>query len=191
MRRATETVLAESAPVAPNVGIVLVTCAVLGLVVILVDALAVPLGMPATSGLGLLAVLVVPAMIKPQSVGLAAFMVTAVGYLMIVGCSQWFSANRLQVGAGRNAGQFKGAAMTAGVALLATLLLQPLIPGFERGTFPQGSRLNPWGSSSGLNPMISLGNSLRSPTGEGADYLCLHGHLAAIPQISNSGPVRR
>ena len=33
VRRATETVLAESAPVVPNVGIVLVTCAVLGLVV--------------------------------------------------------------------------------------------------------------------------------------------------------------
>lgn len=167
VRRATETVLAESAPVPPNVGIVLVTCAVLGLVVILVDALAVPLGMPATSGLGLIAVLVVPAMIKPQSVGLLAFIVTAAGYLMIMGCSQWFSANRLQVGAGRNPGQFKRAAMTGGVALLTTLLLQPMIPGFDRGTFPQGSRLNPWGSSSGLNPMISLGNSLRSPTGEG------------------------
>jgi transglutaminase-like putative cysteine protease len=167
VRRATETVLTESAPVAPNVGIVLVTCAVLGLVVILVDALAVPLGMPATSGLGLLAVLVVPAMIKPQSVGLIAFIVTAIGYLMIVGCSQWFSASRLQVGAGRNPGQFRRAAMTGGVALLLTLLLQPLIPGFDRGTFPQGSRLNPWGSSSGLNPMISLGNSLRSPAGEG------------------------
>ena len=37
--------------------------------VILVDALAVPLALPATSGLGLLAVLVVPAMVKPQSVG--------------------------------------------------------------------------------------------------------------------------
>jgi transglutaminase-like putative cysteine protease len=167
VRRATETVLAESAPVAPNVGIVLVTCAVLGLVVIIVDALAIPLAMPATSGLGLLAVLVVPAMIKPQSVGVWAFIITAIGYLMILGCSQWFSASRLQAGADRNPGQFRRAAMTGGVALLATLLLQPLIPGFDRGTFPQGSRLNPWGSSSGLNPMISLGNSLRSPTGEG------------------------
>ena len=72
LRRASETVLAESAPVAPNAGIVMVTCAVLGLVVILVDALAVPLGMPAASGLGLLAILVVPAMVKPQSVGSGA-----------------------------------------------------------------------------------------------------------------------
>ena len=72
LRRASETVLAESAPVAPNAGIVLVICAVLGLLVILIDALAFPLALPATSGLGLLAILVVPAMVKPQSVGVWA-----------------------------------------------------------------------------------------------------------------------
>ena len=53
------------------------------------------------------------------------------------------------------------------MALVITLLLQPVIPGFDQGTFPQGSRLNPLGTATGLNPMISLGNSLRSPTGEG------------------------
>lgn len=41
------------------------------------------------------------------------------------------------------------------------------IPGFDNGTFPQGSRLTPWGTSNGLNPMITLGNSLRSPSGAG------------------------
>lgn len=167
LRRASETVLAESAPVAPNAGIVLVTCAVLGLVVILVDSLALPLAMPATSGLGLLAVLVVPAMIKPQSIGVLAFVVTAVGYLLILGCSQWFAADQGQGDAGRNPGELKRAALAGGVALLATLLVQPVIPGFDSGTFPQGSRLNPWGSSNGLNPIISLGNSLRSPSGDG------------------------
>ena len=168
LRRASETVLAESAPVAPNAGIVLVTCAALGLVVILVDALALPLGMPATSGLGLLAVLVVPAMIKPQSVGLAGFVATAAGYLVILACSQWFAPDaRTQADTARNPGQIKRAALTGSVALVAALLLQLAIPGFNQGTFPQGSRLNPWGSSNGLNPMISLGNSLRSPSGDG------------------------
>ncbi|KRE59122.1 transglutaminase [Arthrobacter sp. Soil736] len=168
LRRASETVLAESSPVAPNAGIVLVTCAALGLVVILVDALALPLGMPATSGLGLLAVLVVPAMIKPQSVGLAGFVGTAAGYLVILACSQWFAPDaRTQADTARNPGQIKRAALTGSVALVAALLLQLVIPGFDQGTFPQGSRLNPWGSSNGLNPMISLGNSLRSPSGDG------------------------
>jgi transglutaminase-like putative cysteine protease len=168
LRRASETVLAESSPVAPNAGIVLVTCAVLGLVVILVDALALPLGMPATSGLGLLAILVVPAVVKPQSVGFWGFVGAAAGYFMILACSQWFAPDtRIQADTARNPGQFRRAALTGGMALVISVLLPLAIPGFDQGTFPQGSRLNPWGSSSGLNPMISLGNSLRSPSGDG------------------------
>ncbi|ABK02602.1 transglutaminase domain protein [Arthrobacter sp. FB24] len=168
LRRASETVLAESSPVAPNAGIVLVTCAVLGLVVILVDALAVPLALPATSGLGLVAILVVPAMVKPQSVGVWGFAAAAAGYLMILACSQWFAPdNRTTADTARTPGQFRRAALTGGIALVITLLLPLAVPGFDQGTFPQGSRLNPWGSSTGLNPMISLGNSLRSPSGDG------------------------
>jgi len=168
IRRASETVLSETAPAAPNAGIVMVVCAVLGLAVILVDALAVPLNMPAASGTGLLALLVVPAMIKPQSVGVASFVVTAAGYLCILACSQWFAPDgTLQGGSARSPGLLRRAALTGAVALVATLVLPLAIPGFDRGTFPQGSRLNPWGASTGLNPMIALGNSLRAPDGSG------------------------
>lgn len=168
IRRASETVLSETAPVAPNVGIVMVVCAVLGLAVILVDALALPLGMPAATGVGLLAILVVPAMIKPQSVGFWGFAATVTGYLMILGCSQWFVPDpRLQTDSARSPGQTRRAVLTGSVALAATLVLPLAIPGFDQGTFPQGSRLNPWGTSSGLNPMITLGNSLRTPDGSG------------------------
>ncbi|WP_324644581.1 DUF3488 and transglutaminase-like domain-containing protein [Pseudarthrobacter sp. LT1] len=168
IQRASETVLAETAPVAPNAGIVMVVCAVLGLAVILVDALAVPLGMPAASGTGLLALLVVPAMIKPQSVGVGSFLATAAGYLLILAFSQWFAPDgRLQGGSARSPGLMRRAALTGAVALAATLVLPLAIPGFDRGTFPQGSRLNPWGASTGLNPMITLGNSLRTPDGSG------------------------
>ncbi|MDQ0801954.1 DUF3488 and transglutaminase-like domain-containing protein [Arthrobacter sp. SLBN-112] len=168
MRRAGETVLSETAPVAPNAGIVMVVCAVLGLAVILVDALAVPLGMPAASGTGLLALLVVPAMIKPQSVGAWSFAATAAGYLLILACSQGFAPDgRIQPGAPRSPGLARRAALTGAVALVATLLLPLAIPGFDQGTFPQGSRLNPWGGTAGLNPMITLGSSLRAPDGSG------------------------
>ena len=94
LRRASETVLAENAPVAPNAGIVLLICAALGLLVILVDALAYTLALPATSGLGILAILIVPAMIKPQSVGVAGFAAATAGYLLILGCSHWFAPTR-------------------------------------------------------------------------------------------------
>ncbi|WP_309075381.1 DUF3488 and transglutaminase-like domain-containing protein [Paenarthrobacter sp.] len=168
IKRAAETVVSESAPVAPNAGIVFVVCACLGLLVILIDALAVPLSMPAASGIGLLAVMVVPATIKPQSVGVAGFIGAAVGYLLILGCSHWFAPDaRLQSGSGRGAGQFRRSVITGGLALALTMTVPLAIPGFETGTFPQGSRLSPWGTSNGLNPMITLGNSLRSPTGSG------------------------
>ncbi|GGH89921.1 transglutaminase [Arthrobacter liuii] len=168
VRRASETVLAETAPVAPNAGIVMVVCAVLGLAVILVDALAVPLAMPAPSGTGLLALLMVPAMIKPQSAGVWSFVVTVAGYLLILACSQWFAPDgRLQGGTARSPGMVRRAALTGAVALVATLVLPLAIPGFDHGTFPQGSRLNPWSASTGLNPMITLGNSLRTPDGSG------------------------
>ncbi|WP_461174341.1 DUF3488 and transglutaminase-like domain-containing protein [Arthrobacter sp. Z1-9] len=168
IRRASETVLAETAPVAPNVGIVMVVCAVLGLAVILVDALAVPLGMPAATGAGLLAILVVPAMIKPQSVGILGFTAAVAGYLMILACSQWFLPDaRTPADSARSPGQIRRAALTGSVALVATMLVPMAVPGFDQGTFPQGSRLNPWGTSTGLNPMITLGNSLRTPAGTG------------------------
>ncbi|MEC5190360.1 MULTISPECIES: transglutaminase family protein [unclassified Arthrobacter] len=168
VRRASETILAESAPVAPNAGIVLLVCAALGLTVILVDALAYPLALPALSGLGILAVLIVPAMIKPQSVGVLAFAAAACGYLLILGCSHWFAPDaRTGAEAVRNPGQFRRGALTGAAALAATLVLQLVTPGFDQGSFPQGSRLNPFGPASGLNPMISLGNSLRSPSGDG------------------------
>ncbi|MET4094493.1 DUF3488 and transglutaminase-like domain-containing protein [Arthrobacter sp. UYCu712] len=168
LRRASETVLAESSPVAPNAGIVLLICAVLGLLVMLVDALAYPLALPATSGLGILAILVVPAIVKPQSVGVLGFAAAAVGYLMILASSHWFAPDsRAGADTARNPGQLRRASLTGALALTVTLMLQLVIPGFDQGTFPQGSRLNPFGTSSGLNPMISLGNSLRSPTGDG------------------------
>jgi transglutaminase-like putative cysteine protease len=168
IRRASETVLSESAPVAPNAGIVMVICAVLGLAVILIDALAVPLGMPATTGVGLLAVLVVPAMVKPQSVGLWGFCAAVAGYLLILACSQWFAPDfHTSADSARNPGQFRRAVLTGTVALVATLAVPLVIPGFDHGTFPQGSRLNPWGTGTGLNPMITLGSSLRTPAGSG------------------------
>ncbi|MGP4032543.1 transglutaminase family protein [Pseudarthrobacter sp. 1C304] len=168
LRRASETVLAESAPVAPNAGIVLLVCAALGLLVILIDALAYPLALPATSGLGILAILIVPAMIKPQSVGVLGFAGATAGYLMILAFSHWFAPDpRTGADTARNPGQFRRGALTGALALTVTLLLQLIVPGFDQGTFPQGSRLNPFGTATGLNPMISLGNSLRSPSGDG------------------------
>ena len=77
------------------------------------------------------------------------------------------------------------------MALVITLLLPLAVPGFDQGTFPQGSRLNPWGSSTGLNPMISLGNSLRSPSGDGRITYASNATPPAVPALGHRGQVRR
>lgn len=160
IRHASETVLSETAPVAPNTGVVMVICAAIGLLVLMVDALAVPLGMPAVTGAALLAILVVPAIMKPQSAGFWAFAAAAAGYLAILACSRWFVP---EAGASTDSvpipGHVRRAALTGATALVATFLVPLAIPGFDQGTFPQGSRLNPWGTSNGLNPMIKIGRA--------------------------------
>ena len=77
------------------------------------------------------------------------------------------------------------------MALTLTLLLQLVIPGFDQGTFPQGSRLNPFGTATGLNPMISLGNSLRTPAGDGRITFATNATTHAVPALRDRGQLRR
>ena len=172
---------------APNAGIVMVTCAVLGLAVILIDALAVPLGMPATTGLGLLAIMVVPAMVKPQSVGVWGFGAAAAGYLLILACSQWFAPDsRTSADSGRTPGHLRRAVLTGAVALVAAPdgsagdswlrsgYIPRKVPGSTRGVRARG-----------LNPMITLGNSLRTPPATGRITYATNAVRAAVPAVSH------
>ncbi|WP_051476930.1 DUF3488 and transglutaminase-like domain-containing protein [Arthrobacter sp. Br18] len=162
---AEKTVVSQVVPVLPGEGILLVACAAIGLIAMLVDILATTLRMPAASGLPLLTLMVVPAVVKPTGVGLGAFLLGAAAYLLILGCAQLREAPPAAPGA--SAG-FLGRGLAIGSAALAVTILLPLaIPGFNSGAFPQGARLNMWGSATGLNPAVTLGNDLRNPTGFG------------------------
>ncbi|MBG6182801.1 transglutaminase-like putative cysteine protease [Arthrobacter sp. CAN_A214] len=162
---AEETVVSQVAPVLPGDGILLVACAAIGFVAILVDVLATTLRMPATSGLALLTLMVVPAVVKPTGVGIGAFVLGAAAYLLVLGCAQLRETRTVSSGAPAG---FLGRGLAIGSAALAVAVLLPLaIPGFNSGAFPQGARLNVWGSATGLNPAVTLGNDLRNPTGFG------------------------
>jgi transglutaminase-like putative cysteine protease len=164
--RAEDTVTSQAAPVLPGDGIFLVTCAAIGLIAIAIDVLATTLRMPAVSGIGLLAILVVPAVVKPLGVGMGAFLVTVAAYLLLLGCAQWREG--LLATAEHGSTGYLGRGLAVGSAALAVTILLPLaIPGFNTGAFPQGARLNMLGTSSGLNPAVTLGNDLRNPTGFG------------------------
>ncbi|MFD1214145.1 DUF3488 domain-containing protein, partial [Arthrobacter sp. GCM10027362] len=90
--QARDTVVSQVAPVLVNPGIVLLACLGIGAATLLLDTIAVPLQMPATSGAVLLAVASVPAVIKPSSIGPWGFAATAAGYLLVLGCAQWYHA---------------------------------------------------------------------------------------------------
>ncbi|AUI51758.1 DUF3488 and transglutaminase-like domain-containing protein [Arthrobacter crystallopoietes] len=161
--QAQETVISQVAPVLATPGIVMVACVGIGLVALLVDTVAVPLQMPATAGGGLLAVLMVPAIIKPNSLGAVGFVAAAIGFLLILGCAQWLGGDDQAPAGTVRAGQFTRAASIGAAGLAVTLLLPLAIPGFTSGAFPQGSRLNWLGAPTGLNPIVSLGDNLRRP----------------------------
>ena len=140
------------APVLPGAGIILIMCAALGLVAIIVDLLSTTMRMPAASGLGLFTILITPAVVKPNGVGMAAFLTTALAFLLLLVTAQW-RENRFASGGARASSGFAARSAIIGSAALAvTVVLPMIVPGFNSGAFPQGARLNVWGNSTGLNP---------------------------------------
>ncbi|WP_312183215.1 DUF3488 and transglutaminase-like domain-containing protein, partial [Arthrobacter sp.] len=162
-------VITQVIPVLPDAGVVFIACLAVGLVTVLVDTLAVTLRMPAASGLGLFTILLVPGIIKPQSVGAAGFAAAALGFLLILAAGAWQERADAQAG-GRNRPTGSQAAGALGIgagAVIAALLLPLAIPGFNTGAFPQGARINFFAGTTGLNPVVTLGNDLRQPTATG------------------------
>ncbi|MFT4470322.1 transglutaminaseTgpA domain-containing protein [Arthrobacter sulfonylureivorans] len=162
LEEARDTVVSQVAPVLVNPGVALAACVGVGLIALLVDTLAVPLQMPAISGLGLLGLVSVPAMIKPNSIGAAGFLAAAAGYLLLLGCAHWLAADGSGRGRLASAEHLRRASGIAAAGLAAAMVLPLAIPGFSSGLFPEGSRLN-WGAPTGLNPVVSLGDNLRRP----------------------------
>ncbi|WP_054010223.1 transglutaminase TgpA family protein [Arthrobacter sp. ERGS1:01] len=164
---AADTIMVSSTPVPLDTGIIFVICAGLGFVAILLDTLAITVALPAVSGIAIVLVLLPASLTTADGVGATGFAGAAIGYLLILGCCRWYApdgilrpaANRPPSGTLRRA-----AALGAAVVLLMTLL-PVVIPGFTQGVFPQGSRIGTGGDVSGLDPMISLGNDLRSQSG--------------------------
>ena len=168
LKDAEDTVISQLAPVPPGMGILLIISATTGLIAVLMDTLAITLKMPATSGIILLAILVPPAIIKTDSVGLPAFIAAAAGYMLLLAAAQWREGSKRSIGTHKTSdGNVTRAVSIGAVALTAAIVLPLTIPGFNSGAFPQGSRLNPWGTATGLNPSVTLGNDLRNPTSFG------------------------
>lgn len=168
LKDAEGTVTSELAPVLPGDGILLVTSTAIGLTAVLLDTLAITFRMPAMSGVPLMAVLSVPAVIIPESIGVPAFTAAATGYLLLLGSGQWReNRGKADRAAQLSADYLARTAAIGAAALSLTFVLAAAIPGFNAGTFPQGSRVERWATATGLDPSVTLGNSLRDNAGFG------------------------
>ena len=87
-------------------------------------------------------------MIKPQSVGFWGFVATVAGYLLILGCSQWFAPGlpAPRTDAAGSPGQLRRAALTGAVALVATLLVPAGRSRLRPGHLPAGLPAQPVGN---------------------------------------------
>ncbi|MCC3269623.1 DUF3488 and transglutaminase-like domain-containing protein [Arthrobacter gengyunqii] len=169
LAEAQATIMNQVPPVLADPGIVFIACLGTGLIALLVDTLATTLRMPAASGLGLLSLLIVPAVLKPESIGAFPFILAGAGYLLILATGSWQERPHSVADTVRRPprSQVGAAAGIGAAALVLALSLPAALPGFTQGTFPQGSRLNIWTGQSGLNPVVALGNDLRQPSASG------------------------
>lgn len=164
--QAWHTVAFDAVPASPNVGIVALTAGALGLIALVAETIAISCRMPAVSGAAILAVLVVPAVLKPESVGAVGFAAAAAGYLGILATasSAYALGKSEHTGGALSPGRL---AVLVAAVVAGALVVPQIIPGFDRGTFPEGSRLQSLGQNVGLNPLISLGSDLRSSSALG------------------------
>ncbi|MCH6471108.1 transglutaminaseTgpA domain-containing protein [Sinomonas sp. 5-5] len=169
------TISFEAVPASPNVGIVALLAGALGLTALIGEAIGVSCRMPAIAGVAPLSVLTVPALLKSDGPGGWGFAVGGAAYLAALALaraevvsSEWGSgpSSRPPRAAGAAVSPSRVITLVAAV-VVGALVLPALIPGFDSGSFPEGSRLKYFGQNVGLNPFISLGNDLRSAQGVG------------------------
>ncbi|GAA5227753.1 transglutaminase TgpA family protein [Paeniglutamicibacter antarcticus] len=168
-------------PVQTTGVIIFSVCIWAAAVALAVDTLAFELRAAALAGLPLAMLLSIAALFKAHGAGPATLSITAVGYLLVLAASR-LQANgsrgpkrrALELGeAGRDPGTplpgkrqasralLQGTVLVAG-ALAALLVLPAAIPGFTKGMLPEGKR-PAWGQlATNIDPMIALGNDLRS-----------------------------
>ncbi|WP_394941464.1 transglutaminaseTgpA domain-containing protein [Psychromicrobium sp. YIM B11713] len=164
LQETSDQVIRGVAPIPASTAVVFVMCLGVGLAAILSDVLAVGLLMPATSGLALLVIALIPGIIKVDSLGVLGFVLGTVGYLLILAISRQFQPD---FQGARSSIQWLRVLSVGTSAVVIALLISLVLPGFSTGTFPQGSRFNPFGPVSGLSPFLSLGSDLRNPSGTG------------------------
>jgi transglutaminase-like putative cysteine protease len=169
----------DGPPVEATRGVLLLVAGGVGLVGLLTDVIAVTLRRPAVAGLPLLAVYCVPAAVLPGGLPWVYFLLSATGYLVLVGADAGERVHgwgRVLSGAGTDpngaglGGPLSGARRVAGACLAIAVVVPALVPGL-------GERLIGASSATGLgsghgttisvvNPILDLRADLQSRSNE-------------------------
>ncbi len=139
-----ESINRQSLPAEADTGITFLLCLGVGGIAFAADALAIALRAPALAALPVFVLLEVPASVRPGSTDALVFLAAAVVYLVL-----------LRVGSRRGQG-ILSLAIAAAVMVVA-LVVPVVLPAVDDST----TQAIGAGSGTGVNPVLSLGNSLR------------------------------
>ena len=141
----TQSIANQNIPARPVVGILFIFTAGAAAIAVLMDLLAFVVRLPAATGLPLLFLLVTPSIVEAELADPFFFMLAAAAYLFIL----FIAAERRQATSALAMG-----AITITASLLLSVLLPPVDPQSSEG-------VRSLGYSTGINPIISLGDDLR------------------------------
>ncbi|TFV52184.1 DUF3488 and transglutaminase-like domain-containing protein [Blastococcus sp. TF02A-35] len=150
----------QATPALPLNGLLALTTLFVGLVAVAVDVLAVSARRAAPAGLVLLVLFCVPVGTITGSVGLAALVAPAAGFAVLL----WADQRRALIGLHGWAGGGAAAVRIGAVALVAGVLLGPLVPTLEEGSFGTGLGGGSGGATgTALDPVAELRGELSRP----------------------------
>lgn len=153
--RAGEASIAEQAvPADADAGLRFLIAAGVGVLALLSDAVASLSRRPALVALPLLGILTIPVVLAPGTLPLASLLATTAAYLLVLALHRP-AAN------GGAAGVRRAVAVGAGV-LVAAVVVPPMLPPVVAGALVSSGGIA--GLSTGINPVLDLGDDLRRPT---------------------------
>ncbi|PQZ91066.1 hypothetical protein CQ018_13955 [Arthrobacter sp. MYb227] len=176
------TQMGSQVPPVPSTGVIVFSVTIWAAVISLaVDTLAFTLRAPVIAGIPLALFLTIASLFEPQGAGIGSVATTGVGFLFILAAARRLevvhpkldghpvqvetlgSGSKLHVRLPAKPGNsmIQGVVVLVG-ALITMLLLPGIVPGFSKGMLVEGTRPS-WGNvATNIDPMIALGNDLRS-----------------------------
>ncbi|MCA0143586.1 DUF3488 and transglutaminase-like domain-containing protein [Blastococcus sp. LR1] len=150
----------QATPALPLNGLLALTTLFVGLVAVAVDLVAVTARRPAVAGLALLVLFCVPVGTVTGAIGLPALLAPAAGFAVLL----WADQQRALAGSHGRAGGSGAAMRIAAVALVAGVVLGPLVPTVTEGSFGTGLGGGAGGATgTSLDPVAELRGELSRP----------------------------